>query len=96
MHEHANRRTAATAYAEAEELVAFFAEGWRIGASDPERFFAHFGGRLTARRADDPAAGGPEARGPQGLRDLFTPLFEAVPDLRVDVLRWGADRRTAR
>ena len=30
------------------------------------------------------------ARGPAGLRQLFTPLFEAMPDLRVDVMRWGA------
>lgn len=75
--------------AAAKELVAFFSEGWRIGAADPERFFAHFGGRLTPdARMTQPLAA--EARGPQGLRDLFTPLFQAVPDLRVDVLRWGA------
>ena len=32
---------------EAAELVDFFQDGWRIGATDPERFFAHFGGRFT-------------------------------------------------
>jgi hypothetical protein len=79
----------AIAAAEAEELVAFFAAGWRIGATDPERFFAHFGERLTPDALMTQPLAAP-ARGPAGLRDLFTPLFEAVPDLTVDVVRWGA------
>ncbi|HEU0024962.1 MAG TPA: nuclear transport factor 2 family protein [Thermoleophilaceae bacterium] len=80
--------TAPTDTTAAEEFVAFFAEGWQIGATDPERFFAHFGARVTpdARKIQPLAA---EARGPEGLRELFTPVFEAVPDLRVDVLSWG-------
>ena len=73
----------------AEELVAFFQEGWSAGATDPERFFAHFGGRLTPDCLMTQPLAAP-ARGPEGLRQLFTPLFEAVPDLRVDVIRWGA------
>ena len=80
---------AVIAPSQAEELVAFFAEGWRIGASDPERFYAHFGSRLTRRRPDDAAAGGPGPR-PRGLRELFAPLFAAMPDFGVEVLRWGA------
>jgi hypothetical protein len=73
----------------AEELVAFFQEGWNAGATDPERFFAHFGGRLTpdCLFTQPLAAAG---RGPEGLRQLFTPLFHAIPDLRLDVVRWGA------
>ena len=70
------------------EFAAFFAEGWAIGASDPERFFAHFGGRMTDDvRLIQPLA--PERRGPQALRRLFAPLFEALPDLRGELVRWG-------
>jgi hypothetical protein len=71
-----------------EEFVAFFAAGWSIGASDPERFFAHFDGRLRAdARLVQPLA--PELRGTAGLRELLTPLFDALPDLRGEVVRWG-------
>ena len=77
------------ALSDAEELVAFFQEGWRAGATDPERFFAHFGGRFTPDCLLTQPLAAP-ARGPAGLRQLFTPLFLAVPDLRVDVVRWGA------
>jgi hypothetical protein len=73
----------------AEEVVGFFAEGWRIGATDPERFYAHFGSRLTPDALMTQPLAAP-ARGPEGLRELFAPLFEAVPDLTVDVLGWGA------
>ena len=73
----------------AEELVAFFQEGWSAGATDPERFFAHFGGRFTPDCLLTQPLAAP-ARGPEGLRQLFTPLFRAVPDLRVDVVSWGA------
>ena len=75
--------------AAAGELVAFFQEGWRAGASDPERFFAHFGARLTPDCLLTQPLAAP-ARGPEGLRQLFTPLFRAVPDLRADVVSWGA------
>jgi ketosteroid isomerase-like protein len=74
---------------EAEELVAFFAEGWRIGASDPERFYAHFGSRFTPDALLTQPLAAP-ARGPRGLRELFAPLFAAMPDFAVEVLRWGA------
>ena len=70
------------------EFAAAFAEGWRIGASDPERFFDHFAARITPdARLIQPLA--PERRGPEGLRKLFGPLFEALPDLRGDLVRWG-------
>jgi ketosteroid isomerase-like protein len=74
---------------EAEELVAFFADGWRIGASDPERFYAHFASRLTSDALMTQPLAAP-ARGPEGLRELFGPLFAAMPDFAVEVLRWGA------
>ena len=73
---------------DAAEFVDFFQDGWKAGATDPERFFAHFGGRLTpdclltqplAPRRMVPTACG-----------RSSPLFEAVPDLRVEVVRWGA------
>ena len=80
---------AVIAPSQAEELVAFFAEGWRIGASDPERFYAHFGSRLTPDALMTQPLAAP-ARGPQGLRELFAPLFAAMPDFGVEVLRWGA------
>ena len=73
---------------EAEELVAFFAEGWRIGASDPERFYAHFGSRFTPDALLTQPLAAP-ARGPRGLRELFAPIFAAMPDFGVEVLRWG-------
>ncbi len=70
------------------EFVAFFAEGWSIGATDPERFFAQFGDRFTTdARLIQPLA--PERRGPEGLRTLFEPLFEAIPDLRGELVSWG-------
>ena len=70
------------------DFAAFFAEGWGIGATDPERFYAHFGGRMAPdARMLQPLA--PERRGPDGLRDLFTPLFEVLPDLRGELVRWG-------
>lgn len=71
------------------EFVAFFADGWRTGATQPERFIEHFSGRLTA----DAVMIQPfsrVARGPRGLRELFEPLFRVMPDLRGEVVRWGA------
>jgi predicted SnoaL-like aldol condensation-catalyzing enzyme len=72
----------------AAEFADFFGAGWAIGATDPERFFEHFGGRLTpdALMIQPLAAA---VRGPEGLRALFAPLFDAIPDLRGDVVRWG-------
>jgi hypothetical protein len=70
------------------DFAAFFAEGWGIGATDPERFFAHFGDRMTPDALmSQPLA--PSRRGPAGLRLLFTPLFEVLPDLRGELVRWG-------
>ena len=73
---------------EKAEFADFFAEGWAIGATDPERFFEHFGGGAT----DDMRMRQPltrDFRGPGALRELFTPLFEALPDLVGRVVRWG-------
>jgi ketosteroid isomerase-like protein len=70
-------------------FVRCFADGWRIGATQPERFFEHFGRRLTPDAVlSQPLS--PVLRGPQGLRALFGPLFRIVPDLRGEVVRWGA------
>ena len=80
--ESGEQRTAAV------EFVGFFAEGWAVGATDPERFFAHFGPRL----APDARMIQPLSRdcfGPEGLRELFAPLFRAIPDLRGEVVRSG-------
>ena len=57
---------------EVEEFVAFFAEGWRIGATDPERFFALFGARITPDALLTQPLAAP-SRGPEGLRELFAP-----------------------
>jgi hypothetical protein len=71
---------------EAAEFVDFFAEGWRIGAGD--RFFDHFGSRLHPDALlIQPLA--PPARGHDEFRELFAPLFRAIPDLRGEVLSWG-------
>ena len=78
----------------AEELVAFFAEGWRIGASDPERFYAHFASRLTPDALMTQPLAAP-ARGREGLRELFRRSSRPCP-----TSAWrscaGAPRRTAR
>jgi hypothetical protein len=71
-----------------EEFVAFFREGWGIGATDPERFYAHIGSRLTPGAAMiQPLAA--TTYGHAGLRELFAPLFATIPDLRGDIVRWG-------
>jgi hypothetical protein len=73
---------------EAADLVRFFAVGWAVGATDSERFFTHFGGRLAPDALlEQPIA--QAERGPEGLRALFAPLFAAIPDLTGEVLRWG-------
>jgi SnoaL-like protein len=74
--------------ASAAEFARFFGDGWAIGATDPERFFAHFGPAF----APDARLVQPLARtaiGPAGLRERFTPIFAAIPDLRSEVLRFG-------
>jgi ketosteroid isomerase-like protein len=74
--------------AAATEFVDFFAAGWVIGARDPEAFFRHFGPRMHPNTAlIQPLA--PPARGPGALRELFGPLFKAIPDLVGVVERWG-------
>jgi ketosteroid isomerase-like protein len=78
-----------TSLAQTTEFVRGFADGWRIGATQPERFFEHFGRRLAPDAAlVQPLS--PVVRGPRGLRALFAPLFRVMPDLRGEVLRWGA------
>ena len=70
------------------EFADSFAEGWAIGATDPQRFFEHF----EARVAPDVVMVQPLARdlrGPGALRELFEPLFAALPDLTGRVVRWG-------
>jgi ketosteroid isomerase-like protein len=74
--------------AAATEFVEYFAAGWVIGARDPAAFFRHFGPRMHPNTAlIQPLA--PPARGPGALRELFGPLFKAIPDLVGVVERWG-------
>jgi ketosteroid isomerase-like protein len=73
----------------AEQFVAFFEELWAVGSSDPERFFAMLAERTNPDALLTQPMAAP-ARGPAGQREIFGPLFEAIPDLRVDVIRWGA------
>ena len=75
------------ARADAAAFAERFAAGWAAGGP-VERFVAHF---APLCRPDalfvQPLA--PPTRGRDGLRQLFGPLFEAMPDLRGEVLRWG-------
>ena len=74
--------------ATAAEFVEFFAAGWTLGAGDAEGFFGHFGPRMHPQTVlTQPVA--PPAQGPGALRQLFGPLFKAVPDLHGVVQRWG-------
>jgi hypothetical protein len=69
----------------AAEFVDFFDEGWRLGAG--ERFFEHFASRFHPDvLMTQPLA--PPSRGQQ-FRDLFEPVFRAIPDLHGEVLSWG-------
>ena len=78
----------ATTKNSAAEFVEFFATGWKLGASDAAGFFRHFGPRMHPDTVlIQPIA--PPARGLHALRDLFGPLFTAVPDLRGELQRWG-------
>lgn len=71
-----------------EEFVEFFTDLWRIGATDPERFFAMLEPRMTPEtRLIQPLA--PAVRGIDGARAMFTPVFEVMPDMRSEVHRWG-------
>jgi ketosteroid isomerase-like protein len=73
---------------DAKELVEFFAAGWELGARDGEGFFRHFGPRMHPDTVlIQPIA--PPARGPGALRELFGPLFKAMPDLTGTLKRWG-------
>ena len=72
----------------AKEFVQFFADGWKFGARDAEGFFRHFGPRMHPQTAlIQPIAR--TAHGPDALRQLFVPLFKAIPDLVGDLKRWG-------
>ena len=69
-------------------FVEFFAAGWTLGAGDAEGFFRHFGPRMHPDTLlTQPIA--PPARGPGALRQLFEPLFKALPDLHGELQRWG-------
>jgi SnoaL-like domain len=77
-----------TTRSEAAEFVDFFAELWAIGGTQPERFFSLLESRMTPEtRLIQPLAR--TVRGPAGAREMFTPLFEVMPDLRSEVRRWG-------
>jgi hypothetical protein len=72
----------------AEDFVGFFGELWSAGATDRQRFFSMLEARMTPdTRLIQPLAR--TVRGPAGARALFAPLFEAVPDLRSEIHRFG-------
>jgi len=80
--------TSAQTHAAATEFADFFAAGWKLGARDAEAFFRHFGPRMHPNTAlIQPLA--PPARGPGALRELFGPLFKAIPDLVGVVEHWA-------
>jgi hypothetical protein len=71
----------------AAAFVDAFATGWALGASPA--FFEHFQQHMHPDVVfEQPLAA--TTHGPQALHDLFDPLFAAIPDLRGEVLRWGA------
>jgi hypothetical protein len=80
--------TVAATKKSAAEFVEFFAEGWQLGARDVEGFFRHFGPRMHPDTVLIQPIALP-ARGPGALRELFGPLFRAVPDLTGTLRRWG-------
>ena len=73
---------------DAKEFVEFFAAGWELGARDAEGFFRHFGPRMHPDTALIQPIARP-ARGADALRELFGPLFKAIPDLTGTLRRWG-------
>jgi len=74
-------QTQAAAFAER------FAAGWRAGGP-ADRFVEHFAPLCTPQvLLLQPLS--PPLRGREGLRRLAGSLFEAMPDLRGEVLRWG-------
>jgi ketosteroid isomerase-like protein len=73
---------------DAKEFVEFFAAGWELGARDAEGFFRHFGPRMHPDTTLIQPIARP-ARGAGALRELFGPLFDAIPDLTGTLQRWG-------
>jgi ketosteroid isomerase-like protein len=80
--------TTAPTQATATEFVEFFEAGWKFGARDADGFFRHFGPRMHPNTALIQPIAAP-ARGPGALRELFGPLFKAIPDLTGTLRRWG-------
>jgi ketosteroid isomerase-like protein len=80
--------TTASAGTSTAEFVEFFAAGWELGARDAESFFRHFGPRMHPDTVLIQPIARP-ARGPGALRELFGPLFKAIPDLTGTLRRWG-------
>jgi len=74
-------RTVAGAFAEQ------FAAGWAAGGP-ADRFVEHFA-RLSAPQLLLIQPLSPPLRGLAGLRTMAEQLFEAMPDLRGEVIRWG-------
>ena len=71
----------------AAEFAERFAAGW--GAGGPaDRFVEHFAPLCTPQVLLIQPLSRP-LRGVDGLRRMAEPLFEAMPDLRGEVLRWG-------
>jgi hypothetical protein len=75
----------------AEELVAWFAEGWRSPAY--ESFCRHIVPRLAPEaRMVQPLVR--SHRGPEAFCRNIAPLFAAMPDVHAHVLGWHGDERT--
>lgn len=76
--------------AETEAGAAFaeqFAGGWAAGGP-AERFVDHFAPLCTPDVVLIQPLSRP-LRGVEGLRRMAEPLFDAMPDLRGETLRWG-------
>jgi hypothetical protein len=83
--------TATAQEAPAEELVAWFAEGWRNPTY--ESFCRH----IVPRLAPDARMVQPlvrSHRGPEAFCRNIAPLFAAMPDVHANVLGWRGDERT--
>ena len=71
----------------AQGFAEQFAAGW-AGGGPTDRFVEHFAPLCTPQvLLVQPLS--PPLRGVGGLRQLAGPLFDAMPDLRGEMLRWG-------
>jgi ketosteroid isomerase-like protein len=74
---------------EAAEFVGFFTEGFALGGAGHAKVVDHFLPRVRSDVVLNQPFARP-ARGHAGFRRVFEALFTTVPDLRIDISRWGA------